>query len=90
MAHQWVCGESITTQYFLQSMAHRKMAATYEWKKAHRVAGILKQPPPHFRFFKRMFRHGLLGTTKGGHPVWFMKVTPYPPSSDPRRACTDS
>ena len=38
------------------------------------MADILSQPQPNFEFFKRMFRHGLLGVTKQGHPVWFMKV----------------
>ena len=45
-----------------------------EWKKANDVANILHQPQPNFDFFKKMFRHALLGTTKDGHPVWFMKV----------------
>lgn len=40
------------------------------------MASILHQPQPNFAFFKKMFRHALLGTTKDGHPVWFMKVQP--------------
>ena len=45
-----------------------------EWRHSNGIMGILQQPQPHFQFFKGMFRHGLLGVTRTGHPIWFMRI----------------
>lgn len=36
---------------------------------------ILGQPQPHFAAVKGLFGHGCLGMSKGGRPVWVMRVS---------------